>query len=105
MVTKITYDTVTTKQLIDSYKAGTTVSEIAATLGVPTRSVIAKLSSLGVYVKKTYVNKQGNAPISKATYIDTIAELLNCNSEMLESLEKTNKSVLVMLVNKLQDNR
>lgn len=87
---------VTTK-LVQDYQAGASAEELAAQLDVPTRSVIAKLASLGVYQKKTYVNKRGETPIKKEEYIDRLAVLLNVNIDRLESLEKVNKNVLKLL--------
>jgi hypothetical protein len=68
---------------------------------VPERSIIAKLSSLGVYKKKEYLTKRGETPIKKEEYIERISVLLDVNQDMLESLEKVNKSVLALLTNKL----
>lgn len=62
-----------------------------------TSSLIAKLSSLGIYKKKPYLNKLGAVPIKKEEYIERIAAALQVNIDLLESLEKTNKSVLIML--------
>jgi hypothetical protein len=90
-----------TDKLITDYKAGIAVQQISAELNVPERSVIAKLSSLGVYVKKSYVNKRGETPVKKSEHIERIAELLQVNEELLESLEKVNKTVLKLIENKL----
>lgn len=95
------YDQETTTKLVELYNAGTVPKQIAEELAVPERSVIAKLSSLGVYHKKTYVNKRGEAPVKKEEYIEQIATLLEVNLELLESLEKANKSVLVMIAKAL----
>ena len=91
------YTPESTKQLIADYQAGMTVATLAHDLEVPERSIIAKLSSLGVYQKKKYLNKRGEVPTKKAEHIERIAELLHCNIELLESLEKVNKQVLVMI--------
>ena len=93
----IKYTPETTKKLIEDYQAGVTVPELADALQVPERSIIAKLSSLGVYQKKKYLNKRGEVPTKKASHIERIAELLNCNLELLESLEKVNKHVLLLI--------
>jgi len=77
------------------------VKDIATAIDVPERSVIAKLSSLGVYEKKTYTNKRGELPVKKSEHIERIAELLDVNSEVLESLEKVNKQVLKLIEVKL----
>lgn len=87
---------VTTK-LVEDYQQGVSTEELAAQLDVPVRSVIAKLASLGVYQKKTYVNKRGETPIKKEEYIDRLAVLLNVSIDRLESLEKVNKNVLKLL--------
>jgi hypothetical protein len=86
-----------TQQLLERHQAGVPVPDLAKTLGVPERSVIAKLSSLGVYQRKTYLNKRGEPPEKKEVLIERIAQLLDCNLELLESLEKANKNVLLLL--------
>ena len=91
------YTTEIIEQISKDYLAGKTAEEIASSIDVPIRSVIAKLSSLGIYKKKTYINKNGETPIKKEIYLMRIADLLDVNLEMIESLEKCNKSVLVLL--------
>ena len=95
------YTPESTKQLIQDYTRGVTVGELAEQLQVPERSIIAKLSSLGVYQKKQYLNKRGEVPTKKAEHIERIAQLLHVNLELLESLEKVNKQVLVMIEHNL----
>jgi hypothetical protein len=100
-----------TKELSDlisrQYQEGMTVSEIAANLSVtvketvPDRSIIAKLSSLGVYKKREYLTKRGEIPVKKSEIIERLATLLEVNPDILESLEKVNKSVLNLLEVKL----
>jgi predicted house-cleaning noncanonical NTP pyrophosphatase (MazG superfamily) len=92
-----------TEQLVKSYLEGSTVEKLASQLSVPSRSIIAKLSSLGVYQKKTYLTKQGEEPVKKSEYIERIAELLEVNLELLESLEKTNKNILKLIAERLPD--
>lgn len=89
------------EKLKADYLAGISVPALAEGLGVPDRSVIAKLSSLGVYKKKEYLTKRGEIPVKKEQYIERIARLLDVNSDMLESLEKVNKSVLALIERKL----
>lgn len=91
------YTVESTKQLVENYQAGVTVQQLAIDLQVPERSIIAKLSSLGVYQKKQYLNKRGEVPTKKSEHIERIANLLQCNIELLESLEKVNKQVLIMI--------
>ena len=90
-----------TDRLVEQYKTGTPVNLLAKELEVPERSIIAKLSSLGVYQKKAYLNKRGEVPIKKSEHIDKIATLLDMNPELLESLEKVNKGVLVVIEREL----
>jgi len=98
-----------TNKLIADYQAGTTVPALSAMMTlehgepVPERSIIAKLSSLGVYKKKEYLTKRGEIPIKKEEYIERIAVLLDVSAEILESLEKVNKSVLALIERKLID--
>lgn len=89
-------------KMSQDYLAGVSVQIIAEVLGVPERSVIAKLSSLGVYQRKQYVNKRGEQPRKKEELIEKLAELLNVNLDLLESLEKANKSVLLLLERALE---
>ena len=93
-----------TDKLIEDYKAGVPVKDLALELDVPERSIIAKLSSLGVYQKKQYLNKRGELPVKKSEHIERIAELLDVNLELLESLEKVNKGVLKLIEDKLRTN-
>lgn len=101
------YDKELTEKLLDMYNRGVSVPDIAMNLTlscnepVPERSIIAKLSSLGVYKKKEYLTKRGEVPVKKEEYIERIAKLLDVNSEFLESLEKVNKAVLSLISTKL----
>jgi len=51
--------------------------------------------------KKEYLTKRGEVPVKKDEYIERIARLLDVNSDMLESLEKVNKSVLALIERRL----
>jgi Zn-dependent peptidase ImmA (M78 family) len=97
------YNKELTDKIVEQYKSGQTAKEIAEGLGVADRSIIAKLSSLGVYQKKTYVNKRGEVPVKKYEMIERLAELLEVPSDQLESLEKVNKNVLKLLESRLSD--
>lgn len=99
----MTYTKEICDRMIASYQAGVPVQELALELDVPERSIIAKLSSLGVYQKKSYVNKRGEIPVKKSEHIEQIAQLLDCDLELLESLEKVNKVVLKLIQQRLSD--
>lgn len=90
-------------QITLDYERGISVSEIAAELKVPDRSIIAKLSSLGVYKRKTYVNKRGEPPVKKEEYINRIAKLLSIDVELLDSMEKVTKTALILLEKRIQE--
>ena len=99
------YDHETTTKLGERYDAGVPINELALEFGVTERSIIAKLSSMGKYQRKAYLSKTGEPPIKKEVYIDRIAAILGINIELLESLEKVNKSVLKLIESALSDDK
>lgn len=103
MVTPFKYTPDIEKLITEAYQNGTPVEDIATGLEVPVRSVISKLSSLGVYKKKVYLTKRGETPVKKSEYIERIAILLDKDLELLESLEKVNKGILELIATKLED--
>jgi hypothetical protein len=86
-----------TELLTELYLAEKPVAEIALALETSERSVIAKLSNLGIYKKKEYLTKRGEPPVKKEELVEMIADLLDVELDKLESLEKVNKSVLLLL--------
>ncbi len=97
-----------TAKILDLYatkKLGPNViaQVLGAELGeiIPERSIIAKLSTLGVYQKKQYLTKRGEIPVRKSEYIEKIAIKLNTDVETLESLEKVTKNVLILVLDNL----
>jgi hypothetical protein len=94
-----------TDRMVTQYQSQVPVTEIANELQVPERSIIAKLSSLGVYTKKPYLNKRGETPVKKSEQISRLATLLCVDETQLESLEKVNKTVLELLATNLTLNR
>lgn len=93
---------ITEKLVKDYVELNRSVDDIAAELDIQKRSVIAKLSSLGVYRRKQYRDKRGEIPIKKSEYIDSIAKTLNLTPDELESLEKVNKRILQIIDTKLK---
>ena len=95
--TVVQYTPEQTSQLVADYQLGISVEAIATRMGKSVRSVIAKLSREGVYVAKGKAS--GATVIRKAQLIDAIAARLGVPAEKLESLEKTTKEALELLVN------
>ena len=73
-----------------------TVEDLANDLGKTKRSIISKLSSLNLYVRKEKVTKAGKPIVKKSELVIQVAEALGL--EGLESLEKANKADLEKLV-------
>lgn len=88
-------------KLIELFNSGTPIPEISAIMELPQRSVTAKLSNLKLYKRQPYKTKQGLLVVTKTELIDSLAQTLDCDAQLLESLEKCNKSVLQLLVKKL----
>lgn len=88
-------------ELAQLYLANVSTKDLAAKFLVPERSIIAKLSHLGVYIKRRYLTKRGETPVKKLEYIDRLANLLDVPVESLESLEKVNKNILALLERRL----
>ena len=87
------------KMIVEQYKSGTPVEQIATMIGKSTHSIVAKLSREGVYVAK---NKGNAAPrVRKADLVERIAQVVGVPSELFESLEKANHEVLEQLADKL----
>lgn len=91
------------EKIIAQMSSTSTVEDIALTLDRSVRSVRSKMTTMGLYKKQPYLSKRGEPPRKKEEFIDSLAELLNVDAERLNSLEKVNKSVLVLLERALQD--
>lgn len=91
-----------TQQVIEAYKAGTSVEEIAKAMGKTARSIIAKLSREGCYQKKAYVSKTGEKPVKKDVQADKLAEFFGLTEAEAESLTKANKTALAKILAKLE---
>jgi len=86
-----------TNTIVEGYKAGETAEVLAAKIGKSVRSVVAKLSREGVYVRKGKTTKGGKT-VTKANLIAKIAEKAGVDVEVLASLEKANKEALEALI-------
>lgn len=90
-----------TVDLSQQYLAGVPIALLVEQFGTSERSIRSKLASMGIYKKRIYTNKSGELPVKKEKYIEEIAKLLNKDICLLDSLEKVNKSVLKLLLERL----
>lgn len=97
----INYTPEQTAQLVADYQAGVPIESIAENLGKTARSIIAKLSREGVYQRKAYVSKTGEAPVKKDTLADKIGALCELTEAEMESVAKANKTALAKILAKL----
>lgn len=81
-----------------------TINTLAETFKVPTRSIIAKLSSLGVYERKRYLSKSGLPPVKKATLADELGKILKLHDFEIEQLEKLSKPLITKLIGIFNEN-
>ena len=88
------------KFLLDEYAINKDIESIATKLNKSPRSIIGKLSRLGVYEKKQYVSKTGERPVTKLEYCARIARVLELN---VEGLEKAPKEVLKQIAVRLEE--
>ena len=96
------YSVEVTDKLLAAYAEGSTVEQLAVLFGKTARSIVAKLSREKVYVKKEYVTKAGAKPVSKEEMVAVIAKSILVTPDKLESLEKANKGVLLIIETALQ---
>ena len=81
------------------------ILELIELFGVTRKSIIAKLSSMGLYKRQEYRTKTGERPTPKEKYVEEIARLLGKDITLVDSLEKVNKYVLKLLVERLSENK
>ena len=98
-----------TQEMIDSMTAKytaaptrATVDQLAAALGKTPRSVISKLSTLGVYQKVERVTKRGEPIIKKEVYIAQIQKALGVELPSFEKMNKADLQNLATLVSASQ---
>lgn len=85
-------------QLQQLYQSGTTIQDLAIQFGKSERSIVAKLSRMGIYRGKG--RPQPGSRVTKAGLVARLGELLNLGN--LETLEKADKAALVDLVAKIE---
>ena len=84
-----------TVQIVEAYKSGQTVEQLAKETGKSTRSIVAKLAREGVYHAKT--KAKAGQTVRKAELITEIAHSIGTNEELIESLEKATKEALELI--------
>lgn len=95
-------------EMVQAYKAAPTeetVTMLAEKLGKTTRSIVAKLSREGVYKKKEYKTKTGEAVQKKDTTADAIGAILKLKENDIDSLTKCNKTALAAIFAALANSR
>ena len=84
-------------QIVDAYKAGTELDQIAQLVGKTVRSVVAKLSREGVYQPKA---KAVSSRLTKEDLVARIEAHFEMESGALDSLTKASRDQLVVLASK-----
>jgi hypothetical protein len=84
--------------LREDYANGVAVEAIAAKVGRSVRSVVAKLSRLGVYKAKEYTAKNGTAPVKKESLADKIGVICELTEAEMDSVAKANKTALTKIL-------
>jgi hypothetical protein len=101
----INYTPEQTAMLVADYAAGISVEQLAMQLGKSVRSIVAKLSREGVYQKKEYKTKTGEAVVKKDSVADAIGAILRLPENDIESLTKANKSALKAIFDALANSK
>ena len=90
--------------IIKSYETNPcreTVNALAEEYEVSPRSVIGKLSKLGVYRRNDYTPKYADKPISKEEIVSHLAHELDIDLDRLSGLSKAQKPPLLLLIDRL----
>ena len=80
----------------------TDAEKLAEQFGKTVKSVVAKLSRMGVYQKKEYTTKTGEAVVKKNALADKLAEICDLTEAETTSLEKATKTALAKIIAKLE---
>lgn len=92
--------------ITEKYKNGESLDTIAIATGRTVASIRAKLSSLGVYVKKEKPTEGKKGGVTKAALVSDIAAIVIGDKNGMESLQAATmsdlKSLLAFLVSELR---
>lgn len=95
---QVNYTVEQVAQIVEQYKAGVELDQIANTVGKTVRSVVAKLSREGVYTPKA--KAVGAGRVTKEDLVAKIAKSLGFEQGALASLAKASKEDLELLASK-----
>ncbi len=104
----VNYTAEQTAELVSAYVANPTketVEKFAVAFAKHTRSIIAKLSREGVYVKAVRVTKTGEPIQKKDSVADAIGSILRLSEPATASLAKANKEALKAIFNALANSK
>lgn len=100
-----TYTDTQVDTMINTYSEGNTdaerkaiVDQLAVEMGKTSRSIIAKLVSVGVYIKKT----TSVTAMRKSEYVNAIRIVLGARDKELKSLENATKADLAIIMEALK---
>ena len=96
MTKTVNYTTEQETQMVDQYQAGMSTDEIATMLGKSVKSVVAKLSRLGVYKAKTKPTGVGSR-VTKADLVALIEGRYAVEPGTFAEMEKLTKATLMSL--------
>jgi hypothetical protein len=92
------------QEYIGDNRTPETVQKLATMFNRSSRSIIAKLSNLQVYVKTSgYKRKDGSDVSHKSDLSDKIGAILGLSEPDVSSLEKANRSALAKILGRLSD--
>ena len=101
----VNYTQEQTVAIVAAYQNGETVEALAEQFQKSVRSIVAKLSREGVYQKKVYKTKNGEAVQKKDATADAIGAILGLAENDIESLTKANKNALKKIFEELANSR
>lgn len=96
----VNYTPEQTTDLVNQYKAGTSLEQLSESFGKSVRSIVAKLSREGVYEPKSRAT--GTQRVTKQDMVTEIAQWLDREHFEVVSLEKASHEVLSLLVEKIR---
>ena len=79
------------------------VAGLSLALNKSKKSIIGKLAKEKIYIKRPYVTKLGEAPMTKSDMVHEIAFAWDLEYSDLEGLEKTPKHVLRIVYDRVLD--